>query len=207
MECRGSDAPPKPPPPAPGICSSTRLFGRALWIPGALHILHGSCHELTATASHFSKFKEQLRSVLGFFLHRHSREAFIHYCLNGRRAGYGQLFENWNCPSFAEWRWGSLMQCISFLDDRKMVLRLFWNSNAMMEYGRKAKKFVDQGEGLAGIHRDAAGDECDDPDAVGKVIADPMFWAFLSLLLNCSRVHRGVEGWFNSCPCHPGPEL
>ena len=34
--------------------SEQRLFGRCLWIPGCLHILHGACEDITKSMTYFS---------------------------------------------------------------------------------------------------------------------------------------------------------
>ena len=54
-------------------------------------------------------------------------------CLTGDRQALRKKFEHWSCPSFAEWRWGSLLQVVAYLGEKKLPLRLFWNTEAMSQ--------------------------------------------------------------------------
>ena len=117
------------------------LFSRALWVPGVLHIMHTACGNLTDSLQYFAaRFKSQLQTIMGFFKHQHLRELFITACLaHPARFEFRRYFQVWPV-SWAEWRWSSLVECLTHIHSLKLMIRHCWDTEAMRKASRKRKE-------------------------------------------------------------------
>ena len=93
------------------------------------------------------------------------------------------------------------------LQEIKVPLRVFWDSEKMKKSGKKKRhansdEEVQAGNDPSAAKRDRDFDSDNNPDAMGQVLHDPLFWAFLDMLLIVSHVSTALLAWFNSCPCH-----
>jgi hypothetical protein len=182
----------------------TRLFPTSLWIPGAFHILHTSCSDLTDAMKHFKdKFLPHLRHLTEFLSHRHWRERFISQCLLTEAAlPFRDLFEDLSL-SLAEWRWGSMLYCTRKILERMTPLRVFFDRQAMEFKGDGGRG---GGDGGALDERQFGPDANDRLDMIQKVnaaIHDRFFWSFASMLNEVGQVVKDFQMFFFSCSCHP----
>ena len=101
------------------------LMPLAIWVPGALHMLHGAAHELTNGLAHFDEiYYPMLADFTNFFKHQWTRERFVAQCLMpSGLAGvaYIEDFRSYTA-SLAEWRWGYLIDAIEQARDYEVAL-------------------------------------------------------------------------------------
>ena len=164
-----------------------------------LHILHNAEGNILNAMPGSVRFLKQLRTITNFFKHSQLREYFQEMCLAGGNSRYKSMFDTWPAV-FIDWRWGSLIVCLRFMDGTlAAVLRITWDSKLM------SKKIVSEKAKNSAAGRDGSIDwsEIDNPTKIAAVISDSHFWCYASMLLSASEAIENIADVFNRCPCHP----
>lgn len=194
-----------------GEVDIARLFPRALWIPGPMHLLHGISGEIPrALLSYESWFLPKLRKVCSFLSSPWMMERFREQCLQAPEAqDFEPLFRSSVDASLAEWRWLSLMKCLTLATERKFPLmmhfsidRMFFNER-QQEGSRRGSHPDISGEGISRPAPDAEGSKRENIKALHDVVNDRCFWAYCHMLLAMGHVLCQLETLVWSCPCHP----
>ena len=182
----------------PWLCG--RLFPRALWVPGMLHMLHTAVQDLTIALSKFKDFfLPKLRHIVTLLSSRWMRERFVSQCLLGQaRRAFGHLFDDMTI-SLAEWRWGSLMAALGQVLKVMEPLRMYFLAE-LMDFKDSAANDEE---------RQQRPRECDPNDnfdsmaLLGVVIADKAFWAYAHMLLKLGSIVEDFVHFAYSCRCCP----
>lgn len=176
------------------------LFPNALWIPGALHMLHSGCRDLADALPHFaSEILPSLRVLVDFVSSTWVVERFKVQCLRAHPLGSvaDATFKHMDI-SLRDWRWGSLLQCVDHISEQEVTFRVFWNEDAFKFKGAA-------GESGGKDDTPQGGDEGFGSDSIGKVsqsCKDVFFWAYLRALRDLGILIKMLELYFYSCPCH-----
>lgn len=199
---RGVEEPRPRSPPRQSAHDDTwcRLFPQCLWIPGALHIVHSVCENLTTSLTDFEKgYLPQLRTLVSFLNEACMRQRFVATCLTGTGIVFTHLFLH-GTLSLAEWRWGSLMECVGKITAVMLPLRVFWKSSSM-------------------VYQEQAGQEKETPamrvsvaaaqfniETIAAVISSSKFWAYSHMMLMLGQIVSELQGFFLACKCHPNED-
>ena len=133
-----------------------------------LHFLHNAEGNMLSAMPGSVRFLKQLRTITDFFKHAQLREYFKDICLTGGNSRYKNMFDTWPAV-FIDWRWGSLIACLRFMDGAlAAVLRITWDSKLM------SKKIVSEKAKNVAAGRDGSIDwsEIDNPTTNAAVISD-----------------------------------
>jgi hypothetical protein len=154
--------------------------------------------ELLTGLSYKDRFLDQLRTLTNFFKHQQLRDRFCFLCLSGHFQRHRALFDNFPA-TFIEWRWGSLLTCLRHLSTLHPALAIGWDSRYMR--GDVIARDEPEPQPQPDRGGDFAAD--DQPDLVGDVIDDEVFWVYLHMLVSLGDAVDGVLDWLQRCPCHP----
>jgi hypothetical protein len=165
----------------------------ALYVPGALHVLHNATNDLAQSLVWWSQYVAGLtllcRLLRGHFL----RQRLVATCFAAPPASHlAGLFENdsFNDLSVQPGRWGSIALATSKLAKFEGPLRTFWHAERF-NYGET-------------VGPRATGD-CGHLLSVGELdatICAPMFWSYRKMAEKvCAALEHGMH-WIESCPCH-----
>ena len=178
-----------------------KLFRRAAWIPGILHILHSITEDMTRSLQHFDVFLGQLRKLTAFLGNNMLMQRFTETCIQPHEEAhsFAFLFERAAACSLAEWRWMTLIQAIHVALDRMLPLRVYFKADLL--------RFKKAGAASADIHH-AEEDPLDDSSEhklkdCEAVVHDAFFWAYARMLTQLQMLVVKMEAFAYSCPCHP----
>ena len=173
------------------------LFPWALWVPGVMHVLHSATGELLKSLTLFECwFQPLLRAMVHFLGAPWMLERFRNTCLSGDAGKrFEWLFDKPIDVSVAEWRWGSVLKAFKVIKERQLPLRLFFDSTKMLFQSTTGEAME-----LSRPHPEGAVDQV---YTLEKILRDPMFWAYLHMMMQGSRLISDLDMYFKSCPCHP----
>ena len=178
--------------PGPGMTAF--MFGRAIPVPGLLHVLDNATQQINQKSLKFwPRFENHLRCLCKLLCRRHSRDRFIRHCLEERSAPAHICAQfKHEFKSIVEWRWGTLFQVLRWLLPLRLSLRIWWSSEHYLH-----------GESIAAQRENADGV---DAPFLTSTIASALFWTYCSMCLELQTVLEHIRFWAESCPCH-GPSL
>ena len=174
-----------------------KLFEKAAWIPGTLHILHTVSEDITKVLLEFAPFLEKLRKVTQFLSNSMLVQRFAETCLQPHEEAhyFAELFKKAVSCSLADWRWMSLIHAIHTVLDRQWPLRLYFKLPLLYFRAPAGPRLEEDGPPQEETHillKDCAG-----------ALEDPYFWAYAQMLSQLQWLLVSVEALAYACPCHP----
>ena len=174
------------------------LLARAMPIPGMLHILDNCAQVVHDRAMpHWPEFLPTLREVCSLLTCTWVRERFLGRCVIGPSATQDRRTLNRHFEVVTQWRWGSLLNVLRWLDKVKPLLRHYWNVATFL--GNQTAEEVAAGPGGRAGQEKAAGI---DVHAITDAISSPFFWSYASVLLHLELLQEDVRSWAEGCQCH-----
>ena len=109
---------------APG---RVHFMSNATVVPGLHHIINDMCADANKAMKQWDDWLASFRPVVALPHHRHLRNRLIATCvLQGPHECMQQRFQV-TLPSFAEWRWGSVVSLLRLLLSLGPLLRRVWD--------------------------------------------------------------------------------
>ena len=208
MHCDGDDWEAETVPEAdPVDCQVHRLsLQNTLPIPGCLHIVHNATRHMLSAMPHFEQRARLGFSALVDFLHKNfTRQRFIATCLETSLEGkaYVPLFSSFP-HTVVKWRFGTLAAVCKDLLPLEVPLRRFWSLDRLtFHQGSKPREAGPAtADGAFGDNRL----EGPNLNKSTEAVLSGAFWSWVHMICTLAEWIGHVENWFESCPCHSGPD-
>lgn len=182
------------------IAGQTELFQYAIVWPGLMHITSNMTQRLLENLG-IEGFRSRLACLASFLHAQHTRDRLLATCFADTPPGTFDGLFRMGCPLLAGGRWQILGSVLEYIlhPERQAALQAHWSLN---RYGN--------GKGVTGACANVDRDSTMDAEfgislvGVDEAITDLAFWATAHMLSNVNRTVRELEGWCESCACHPG---
>ncbi len=163
-----------------------RLLPNAMAIPGMLHILDNATKDLHSHMRNWESFRHAMSSLAGLVCERPRRELLVANAWQHT----GTAFLKAKITRPYDKRWGTTSQ---FLRDCRPWLPLL--RDAWQVAGPKI---------LGNPKKTAASELLPELDAGGiaQALCNPLFEAYLNMVLAVEHVIDDLRAWCESCPCH-----
>jgi len=199
----------------PKDAKTNRVYPYSQQVLGVMHIIHNGLKDAIGKFEHYDLFRVQLATLVAVFSAGEKLEVFTEGCLIGVFAHFKHLF-NKCCPTFIDWRWGSLVDVCKWLRIRRNVIICAWKTDVFIaSLKKKARQERASGgraepdeEAALGAQRSAQGGGDDeykpvDVKLVELAILNASFWFYLESVLELGRIPQKFVLWVEECVCHP----
>lgn len=167
---------------------NTRLFQRALFVPGMKHLMDNLLKDLVRQLPHYKQEVEpHLKALETILSNKWYRDRLQHTCF--AEENLGQLFRSWS-SNLCSHRWESVAGFVQEVLTVEGPLRSFWNPRAFS----LGKHSPEKGSALGG-----ADDFVQKFDAA---VSNAMVWAYMAMLQEVFQVVTFISSWAEGCSCH-----
>ena len=166
------------------------LLPNAIMIPGMLHIVSNILADAHSRLSYWDTFHGQLKALSKLLCHPPRRDRFVRMCV--KSSPWSHMVDLVDCafPDMYEKRWHHVLQFGKRVQSIWGMLKSCWKPRLYQE-------------GHSG--RDGHDQVADDDFSISSVtscLGDPMFPAYLAMVVEVDRVAEGLGSWAEGCPCH-----
>jgi len=173
------------------------LYALSVLISGFMHVLHNALDDCCESMPLFGEwFAVRLRCVSCIFSKVDWLDAFKEKCINDTQwSRFEPLFEKL-CPTFTDWRWGSIYDVCVWLRVRRGVLVGAWKPGVFQTKNK---------DKIVAAWRDTTGG--DGAEQIDFTLADmcllsAKFWFYTDVLIELGHVPARLVRYLNSCVCH-----
>jgi hypothetical protein len=174
------------------------VFGRSMEIGGICHGFDNLSKEMDSQFSGWSTFISSLRLAVSFFRRKDLLQRWAHFLLPGTAySNMKHFIQKALIPKHAEWRWGTVLEVISWLLKRQVLLRSTWDPKRFLGDSPKAQVTL-QDNGVQSVM---------DMTRFTSLMRDDAFWCYTRMVQILHGVIDGLRTWCEGCPCHFGRKL
>ena len=172
----------------PADAHDAHVLPRCIPIPGIQHILDNLTADIHGVMVGWPRFVEELSAVCDILCKPECLEHFLQSCVReGGHQKYEPLFARAFHP-VVEWRWGSLMNTLTWLLPLEGALRRIWDP---ARYNSAARPRRAAEEPKTAI--------------VTQAVQSRRFWSYAQLCCHLQCSIERISWWSRGCPCHAEP--
>jgi hypothetical protein len=129
--------------------------------------------------------------------HAWLRKLFVSALLEDQGGGqYAFLFQRLAYPTIKEWRWGTVIKVLRWVQDIEVPIRRFWNRDKwLVAAGKRDAQQDNQGGDFSRIELDL--------DLLDEAVK-AWFWSYTAMLYSLQQILEAFQGWAEDCSCHQG---
>ena len=169
---------------------SSFLLRYAMHVPGLLHIVSNLLAEAHAQLSHWARFHERCLVIEKLLVHKPRRDRLIQTCVLDTPFATQRCVIDKGFPRLYDKRWHHILQFCRALLSVWPLLRSCWRGDRYL----KGHSAIDGGDGVANDDFSV--------QRVTAVVRDPVFGAYLRMVLAADSIAEHVGSWGEGCACH-----